>query len=371
MLESVLGVRLMLWAGATIPTPRPELMAAIRSVTVTNDADSADGFQIRLAVDKTEFGEFDLVESGALDVLNRVWIAAVLGVVPEVLIDGIITRHDLQPSDMPGQSVLTVTGTDVTIMMDLEEKNDLHSNQPDSVIVMKLLARYARYGIVPNVTPTTDVPVEVQRIPRQHETDLEFIRRAAQRNGFVFYVEPVTVGVNRAYWGPVVRTGVPQSALTLGLGPAANLESLSFNNDGLAPVGAKATFVEPITKTAIPLPPLPALRLPPLAASATPTNRTIVLRDTGNAGPIETALASVAAATAAPEPIGANGVVDGARYGSVLRARQLVGVRGAGRSYDGFYYVRGVTHTMEPGSYTQSFRLSREGTGAVLPVVVP
>ena len=38
----------------------------------------------------------------------------------------------------------------------------------------------------------------------------------------------------------------------------------------------------------------------------------------------------------------------------------MVGVRGAGRSYDGFYYVRGVTHTMEPGSYTQSFRLSRE-----------
>jgi hypothetical protein len=371
MLESVLGIRLMLWVGGTIPTPQPELLSAIRSVTVTNDADSADGFQMRLAVGKGGLGEFDLLDGGALDLMNRVWIAAVVGVVPEVLIDGIITRHDLQPSAEPGQSILTVTGTDVTVMMDLDEKNDLHSNQPDSVIVTKLVARYAQYGLIPTVTPTTDIPLEIQRIPRQHETDLAFIRRAADRNGFVFYVEPVTVGVNRAYWGPVVRTGVPQPALTLGLGAASNLRSLSFNNDGLAPVGAKGTFIEPITKTAIPIPPLPALRLPPLAGSATPTSRSIVLRDTANAGPAETLLASVAAATAAPEPIGGQGVLDTARYGSVLRARHVVGVRGAGRSYDGFYYVRGVTHTMEPGSYTQSFRLSREGTGALLPVVVP
>ena len=48
-----------------------------------------------------------------------------------------------------------------------------------------------------------------------------------------------------------------------------------------------------------------------------------------------------------------------------------MGVGGAGFSYDGFYYVRRVTHTLKPGEYRQSFTLSRDGTGALLPVVVP
>jgi len=58
-----------------------------------------------------------------------------------------------------------------------------------------------------------------------------------------------------------------------------------------------------------------------------------------------------------------NGEVDAVRYGSILRARRLVGVRGVGFSYNGLYYVRRVTHNIEPGKYTQSFTLSREGTG--------
>jgi hypothetical protein len=39
--------------------------------------------------------------------------------------------------------------------------------------------------------------------------------------------------------------------------------------------------------------------------------------------------------------------------------------------YDGFYYVKSVTHTISRTSYSQSFGLSREGTGTLTPVVVP
>ena len=83
------------------------------------------------------------------------------------------------------------------------------------------------------------------------------------------------------------------------------------------------------------------------------------------------ATAAAAAVTRAPEPIEGSGELDAARYGSVLRARRLVGVRGAGTTFDGFYWVKQVTHTIKTGSYTQGFRLSREGTGALLPVVAP
>ena len=58
------------------------------------------------------------------------------------------------------------------------------------------------------------------------------------------------------------------------------------------------------------------------------------------------------------------GELDGVRYGYVLRARRLVGVRGVGLSYDGDYYVKQVTHNIKVGEYKQSFTLTREGLGA-------
>jgi phage protein D len=97
----------------------------------------------------------------------------------------------------------------------------------------------------------------------------------------------------------------------------------------------------------------------------------VQLRESANQSAATAATAAVAAVTRAPEAITGSGEVDSVRYGKVLRARRLVGVRGAGTSYDGFYYVRRVTHTLRPGEYRQSFTISRDGTGALLPVVVP
>jgi hypothetical protein len=224
---------------------------------------------------------------------------------------------------------------------------------------------------VPQVTPTTDIPIMLDRIPRQHETDLKFIQRMAERNGFVFYIEPLTFGVNTAYFGPQSRAGIPQSALTLGSGPSGNLKSLSFSNDALAPVSASGSFVEPITKTAIPIPQLPSLRIPPLSLSPSAPLRTVVMRETAGQNPGQAATTALAKATNSPDPVKGDGEIDSVRYGKVLRARKLVGVRGAGMSYDGNYYVERVTHTISLGDYNQKFTVSREGTGALLPVVIP
>jgi hypothetical protein len=42
-----------------------------------------------------------------------------------------------------------------------------------------------------------------------------------------------------------------------------------------------------------------------------------------------------------------------------------------GFSYDGFYYVKEVTHSIQLGQYKQRFTLTREGRGALTPAVVP
>jgi hypothetical protein len=363
---------MVLLLGQTVPLPAPrEVLEAVTNVQVTNDAQNGDGFQITFMLSKKQPVEYDLLQSSALKPSARVIIGVLLGVVPQVLIDGIITHHQFAPSAEPGKSTLTVTGKDVSIMLDLEEKNEKFENQPDFLIVTQLIAGYAKYGLVPTVTPTTDVPIMIDRIPRQQETDLRFIQRLAERNGFVFYVEPLTFGVNKAYWGAENRLGIPQPRLTLGMGASGNLKSLHFTQDALAPVAPSGTFVEPITKTAIPIPPLPSLRIPPLALSPTEALRKVLKRDTANQNPAQAATSALATATNAPDPVTGQGEIDSVRYGNVLRARKLVNIRGAGLAYDGAYSVKSVTHTITRGDYKQSFSISREGTGALLPVAIP
>ena len=64
-----------------------------------------------------------------------------------------------------------------------------------------------------------------------------------------------------------------------------------------------------------------------------------------------------------------NGTLDVDRYGQVLRARSLVGVRGAGVAFDGLHYVDSVTHTIARGQFRQSFTLTRNALVSSTPVV--
>jgi hypothetical protein len=65
----------------------------------------------------------------------------------------------------------------------------------------------------------------------------------------------------------------------------------------------------------------------------------------------------------------AEGTLDVMRYGQPLRARSLVGVRGAGIAFDGEHYVESATHRIKPGEYKQSFKLRRNALVSNTPVV--
>jgi hypothetical protein len=52
-----------------------------------------------------------------------------------------------------------------------------------------------------------------------------------------------------------------------------------------------------------------------------------------------------------------------------LKARALVGVRGAGTAFDGLYFVKSVTSTIKPGELKQSFELTRNGLVSITPRV--
>jgi hypothetical protein len=77
----------------------------------------------------------------------------------------------------------------------------------------------------------------------------------------------------------------------------------------------------------------------------------------------------VAEAARSQDAVSGTGSLDVLRYGHVLRARQLVGVRGAGLAFDGLYFIEQVTSTIKLGEFKQEFRLSRNGIVSVTPVV--
>ena len=362
------GVRLQLLIGDTVPSPASyEVVRALVDLEVRNETDQRDTFQMTFSLGReSSEDDFSLLRSGVLDTERRVIVMVFFGARPEVLMDGIITRHQTPRSNQPGQSRLVVFGESIALKLDLDHQDKSYPNQADSVIVNQILKRseYASYGLTPDVTQTSDTPTETERIPSQQLTDLEYIQALARRNSFVFYIEPTSVpGVNTAYWGAEKRQGEHQPPLTMNMGSATNVENLTAGFNTLAGVASQVTIIEPNTGRAISVPTQESL-LPALTESPAPTLRSTINRESANLNMSQASLRAFTGTREGADAADANGVVDAAVYGQALRARRLVNVRGAGRTNDGTYYVKQVTHRIKRGEYKQHFSLTREGRGA-------
>lgn len=377
------GAQIQLLVGPTVAIPAtPDLLEALRNIEITHSEQGRSGFQITFQLGRSgplAMLDYPLLSNPLLRPFHRVIVTLVMNLVPTVLIDGLITHVQMQPGREPGSGTLTVTGEDVGVAMDREEKTVEHPAQPEPIIAAKVIATYAQYGLIPMVIPppVMDVPVPLERVPVQRGTDYAYLVAIAERVGYVFFIEPGPAPfTNVAYWGPPRRVGIPQRALSVNLGPATNVESISFQQDARAAAVVAGRVQDARTGVALPVMTFASVR-PPLAAfPALPLGLATARRvqPEGAAGTdYSQAMARAQGATdrSVDQVSTASGELDTARYGGVLRARALVGLRGVGFTHDGWYYVRRVTHRIERGSMKQSFELSREGTGALTPVVIP
>jgi len=377
-----LGIHLTLMIGPTVAVPAPPLyLETLQSLQVTHNDTGRSGFQITFQAGRpgpASVMEYPLLALPLLKVFNRVILIVTINAIPQVLMDGIITNQQLSPGDQPGTGTITITGEDVSVMMDMEEKNVEHPAHPELVIANKLILSYPQYGLIPMVIPpiAMDVPLPIERIPAQRSTDLEYLKDMAGRHGYVFYVTPGPAPfVNTAYWGPPVRVGLPQRALSVNLGPQTNVNTISFQNNGLAPILVAGQLQDRQTNQTVPVQTFASTRPPLSSQPAVITNQPNVRtrRFQGSGLNIAQSFGRAQAQTDAStdDTVTVSGELDSVRYGAMLSARSLVGMRGVGFSFDGFYYVKSVTHNITRGDYKQSFTLTRDGSGALSPVVVP
>ena len=228
------GVHLTLMIGPAVPVPAPEtVMNALLSVQVTNGKDKS-GFQLTFGVSKTSPLLTTMLPAGYFDpIVTRVIIVATVGGFPHVLMDGMVTRQELAPSNEPGQSTLTITGEDLSVLMDIVEMPFMrYPCMPEIARVYLILAKYLAFGIAPLAIPPfiNDVPIITKEIPTHRGTDLQYLKKMASDCGYVFYVEPGPLpGQSIAYWGPDIRIPVPQAALSVNMDADTNVDSLSFS----------------------------------------------------------------------------------------------------------------------------------------------
>ncbi|MFE7126905.1 hypothetical protein [Streptomyces sp. NPDC057617] len=359
-------VHLTLHMGPKLTRPVPaEVTEALLSAQITTTAGERSGFQIAFDLTKKGLITRRLLPEGFFDPRTRVIVTATVKGTPTVLLDGLIVRQEVGASNQPGQTTLTVTGEDLTLLLDLEERTDRYPNLAPSQRVERILARYADYGIDTRIIreQIQQPPNEQRRVDYQTGTDLQYVNELAKANGFTFYLDPGPVpGRSTAFWGPEQRLGQRQHALNVNMDNNSTVDQLTFAYDGTAREEPQARVQDPKSRdsTLLAQPDISPLR-PPLGLRATPALKRRTLSGTAKMDQGQAEATALARAATSADAISGSGSLDVNRHGYVLRPRELVGVRGAGLTYDGDYYVKSVTHNLRPGSYQQNFTLSREG----------
>lgn len=368
------NIHLSLMIGPVVPAPVPrEVVDALQTVTVRRSTDEPSGFQLVFEFSSQSPLNTILLLLGQVGPFIRVVLTVVVNGTPQVLMDGVVGHTQVSP-DLTGRSTLTVTGSDLTAVMGLVPTTGLpYPAMPREARVAFIVAKYAVYGMIPLVVPSLflDVPIPVNNIPTHQGTDLEYLKQMADQVGYVFYVDPGPAPLtNIAYWGPQIKVGPPQPALNVNMDVHTNVESINFQFDGASKVTPVVFIQNELTRVPIPVPiPDVGPLNPPLGVIPPFPARFEEMPETAKLNAVQAVMLGLARAAKTSDAVTATGSLDVLRYGHVLKARSLVGVRGAGDAFDGLYYVKSVTHNLERGAYKQDFTLTRNGLGSTVPRV--
>jgi hypothetical protein len=371
------GVQVSLYIGPVVPVPvSRDVLDALQAVQVEiRGGDTPSGFELTFGVStRSPLHTLFLLTGGSTIPIMRVVIGVIANGTTEVLMDGVMTHHEVRPGKDAGQAVFVVKGVDLTAVMDFIPLDGIpFPAMPNAVRVLAILAKYMALGVIPVVIPAVvvDVPIPTEQIPRQQGTDYAYVLQLARESGYVFYIDPgPAVGTSKAYWGPEIKVGVPQRALSLNWDAHSNVETISFSFDKDAKEMPIVFIQNQATKIPIPIP-IPDITPlnPPLGLVPPIPPKLKMLDYTAKLSPVAAVLQGLAYASQHADAVTGTGTLDVTRYGAILSARKLVGVRGAGAAFDGLYYVQSVTHNIKRGEYKQSFTLKRNGLLSTLPTV--
>lgn len=376
------GVQLQVMVGPVVATPAPQFVVeALTEINIKVQTSNPikdfqpSTYELVFSVSaKSPLHTVFLLTGGSVPPILRVLLIAHINGSKEVLMDGVMVTHQVTPGGPHGNATVTVTCEDLSSVMNRIEFTGLpYPAMTREARVGVIILKYAFLGIIPVVVPTlfTDLQTPVDKYPSHQGTDRSYLWQMAKEVGSTFYVQPgPKPGMNIAYWGPPVKVGPVQPALNVEMGPFTNVESMNFSfnpEDSILPV---VIIHEPKTKLSVEIP-VPSISLlnPPLGLIPGAPKVVKKLEETAPYPAPRAIQKGLSEKASTADIVTATGSLSVLRYGRILKARQLVGVRGAGIAFNGLYYVKDVSHSIKKGEYRQDFTLVRNGIVSTVPRV--
>lgn len=332
-----------------------ELTSYVTFVEVQEKIDLAIAYKIRFAI--------DVCSSDLVKLWEKVTDpGSVLGVLVEVkdelhcLVNGPVTNQEINLEHGGSGSWLEVVGTDQTVDLDKEQKKHSHTGM-DSELVKEILKKINK----PDVDDTPASSHEEDKHTQvQLETDLAFIRRLAQRNGFHFWFSYDKHGKPTAHFKPRSLEGKPVADLKVNL-DNANVDNLQIKWDIKPPVKSEGKQIDQNTKQVFggetTLKKSEQLGSEGLSKVAGKVQSGITLSP-----PVDSAGTLSARAEAALKD--AQWFINGSckttlnRICDIIRIHTIVNVQGAGTRFSGKYYVVGVKHHIDTAIHSMEIELS-------------
>jgi phage protein D len=338
-----------------------EALAEAAWVEVYERMGEVTTYRIRYDIDISE-GDFPTLVDDRVTNGSELAVIAPLDGKNNYLVKGPVTGQQIHLEHGGACSFVEVSGSDTSIAMDRETQTTLWSDVTDSDAVTTILAQY---GYLPDVDSTSARHLEMKHALVQRDTDLQFVRRLARRNGFLFWITCNALGIETAHFKQPPLDGGPKGDLIINL-ESNNLSTLDINWDSERPTSVVAAQLNLNDKSDIDgevsKSPLASLGAKTLNEIASETRSVHIAAPVDDAGDLQSR--GEGALIEAGWFIRATCQTTTHALNALIRAHTLVNLRGAGSRFSGKYFVSGVRHTIDAVGHRMDLELVRNGWGA-------
>lgn len=317
----------------------------------------AASFTLKLAISRHDDGLWTFLDDERIKAWARISIVANVAEEAAEIMTGFITQVKAHISPDPNGSYVEVWGMDPSCLMSLEEKIKAWPNTSDSEIAKQIFKGYSLTTEVEDIKVSHD---EAVATIIQRETDIQFLKRLARRNGFECFVKG-----NTGFFRTPHLNGKPLPSLSAHFGEQTNLTSFDAKLNALRPTKVEMHQIDTIGKKiedsivkAGEQGKLGRDRAESVSPPGRVTARTFV-RHAVTTGVPEMKNLCRALFDEAEWFIEATGEVESVIYGAVLKARSLVPIKGVGEIFSGNYYITHVKHHFNAEKYSQQFTARR------------
>jgi phage protein D len=344
--------------GLTVDGQSDDRLSLATLIEVDQQLGETTTYRIELEADVGS-GDLPLLIYSKLDPGSQLSVLAYTPSQNYCLVKGPVHAQEIHLVNGGAGSVLTVIGSDRSLEMDRETHTAIWADETDSDAVASILANY---GFTTDIQTTSAGHYTNKHSLVQRDSDLRFIRRLAQRNGYLFWITCDEKGVETAHFRPPQLDSQPQTSLAINA-QTCQLQSLEIVWDVEQPTSVVNAQLDLNSLETIdgqaegsPLTVLGTQDLPAIS----PDTRSIHLHaPVDDAGDLQNR--SKGLLVDSHWFIRATGETSLHLTGQPLQAHELVELTGAGSRYSGKYLVAGVRHLISPASHRMELSLLRNG----------